>query len=51
MQISHNYIYVSESLKSPSLPPPATPPGHHRAPDLAPCVIEQLPTNDPLYAG
>ena len=39
--ISHNYTYIPSLL---SLPPFPHPPllGHHRVPDWAPCVIQQL---------
>ena len=56
MQISHNFIYICVCvcvciLSLLGLFPLShpTPPGHHRAPGWAPCVIQQLPTSNVFY--
>ena len=50
--ISHRYTYIPSLLKLPSnshLPPHLTPLGCHRAPDWAPCIIQQIPTGCLFY--
>ena len=42
--IRHSYNQWRISPSSWASLPPHTPPGHHRAPSWAPCVIERLPT-------
>ena len=53
MQFSHNYTYIPSLANSLPSPLPISP-GHHRTPDWAPCVTQQLLTNiqltpDSLY--
>ena len=50
MWISHKYTYVPSLLNLPSVPYPI-PPGCHKAPRWAPCVIQQLPTSYLVYVS
>ena len=44
------YIYPLPPKAPPNPSPHLTPLGHHRAPSLAPCVTQKLPSSNLFYA-